>query len=110
MKVLTRQEEQILLAVFRLKENSYLVSIREELKKFTGNYYSVGTVYAPLKRLHKDGYLDAYLGDPSAVRGGKSIKYYSLSEKGFAALDELKKMQDFMWNGFAYQSIGNKTG
>ena len=35
MKYLTRQEELILLAVYHLKENAYLVTIRKYLKKFT---------------------------------------------------------------------------
>lgn len=104
MKVLTRQEEQILLAVYRLEDNAYLVTIREQLKQFTGKYFSVGTVYAPLERLHQAGYLDSFFGNPTAERGGKAIKYYRLSKKGFEALAEMKKMQEEMWDGFALPS------
>ena len=75
MKILTRQEEQILLAIFQLKKDAYLIPVRERIKEFTGKYYSVGTIYAPLNRLRIHGYLDTYLGEPTAGRGGKAIQY-----------------------------------
>ena len=42
MKYLTRQEELILLAVFHLRENAYLVTVRRLLKDQTGHPWSVG--------------------------------------------------------------------
>ena len=100
MKVLTRQEEQILLAVYHLKDNAYLVPLREEIKKYTGKYFSVGTIYAPLNRLCMNGYLESYLGEPTNLRGGKAIKYYRLTKRGFEALAEVKRLQEEMWKGF----------
>ena len=100
MKVLTRQEEQILLAVCHLKEKAYLVPIREQVKKYTGKYYSVGTIYAPLNRLAIHGYLDSHIGESSPDRGGKAIKYYHITDKGYQALAEVKKLQETMWQGF----------
>ena len=47
MKYLTRQEELILLAVFQLKENAYLVTIRTFLKKYTGKNWSVSKNLLP---------------------------------------------------------------
>ena len=100
MKVLTKQEEQILLVIYQLKENAYLVNIRDMLKEITGKYFDVGTIYVPLKRLFHNGYLDSYLGEPTAIRGGKAIKYYSITEKGLAALAEMKQINDKLWEGF----------
>ena len=97
METLTRQEEQILIAIYHLDEKAYLVNIREQLKEITGRAYDVGTVNKPLKRLHMKGYLDVVFGDPTPVRGGKSIKYYRLTEKAFKALSEVKKIHDQMW-------------
>ena len=99
--MLTRQEEQILLVIHSLKDKAYLVSIREKLKEFTGKYLDVGTIYVPLKRLYKKGYLESHLGEPSAIRGGKAIKYYTLSDTGYQALMELKKVQEKLWEEFA---------
>jgi len=101
MKYLTRQEELILLAVYHLKENAYLVSIRKHLKKFTGKSWSVGAVYAPLDRLGRNGYLNMHIGEATARRGPNAIKYYRLTKAGIAALTEVKKVNDVMWDGFS---------
>jgi hypothetical protein len=45
MNFLSRTEELILLAVWRLKEKVYNVEIRRQLKKVTASYRSFGAVY-----------------------------------------------------------------
>jgi len=37
---------------------------------------------------------------PDASSGGKPIKYYRLTKKGYAALEALKKQNELMWKGF----------
>jgi len=86
MKIFTKKEEQILLAIYQLKNRAYLIPIREQIKKYTGRYYSVGTIYAPLNRLHVYGYLTAYVEKSDVSAGGKPIKFYSLTKRGYAAL------------------------
>ncbi|MCP4727892.1 MAG: PadR family transcriptional regulator [bacterium] len=97
MRAITKQEEQILLTIHSLKEQAYLVTIRDKLMDITGRELDVGTVYKPLKRLNRDGFLDTYLGEPTSVRGGKAIKYYKLSKNGIEVLREVKKVQDKLW-------------
>jgi PadR family transcriptional regulator PadR len=99
MKTLTRPEEQILLTVYHLQDKAYLVNIREMLKETTGKYLDVGTIYVPLKRLDHNGYLKTFYGEPTAVRGGKAIKFYKLTAKGYKALAEMKRIQDLLWKG-----------
>ena len=99
MKNLTRKEEQILLAIYQIKTEAYLIPIREQVKKYTGKYYSVGTIYAPLNRLHRDGYLESYIKKPNNPNGGKPIKYYTLTSLGFKSLANLKKQNEIMWEG-----------
>ncbi len=38
---------------------------------------------------------------PSARRGGKAVKYYRLTEEGYKALAEIKKIHDIMWQAFS---------
>lgn len=102
MSGLTRKEEQILLAIYQIKEDSYLIPIREQIKKFTDKYYSVGTIYAPLNRLHIKGYLESYLRKADSPNSGKPIKYYKLTKKGYEALAELKRQNEMMWEGFVF--------
>lgn len=105
MKTLTRPEEQILLAIYHLQDKAYLVNIRDMLKEITGKYLDVGTIYVPLKRLDHNGYLKSYFGQPTSVRGGKAIKYYRLTSKGFKALAEMKQLQDRLWKGVVLPSV-----
>jgi DNA-binding PadR family transcriptional regulator len=100
MKLFTKKEEQILLAIYHLKEKAYLISIREEIKKYTGKTYSVGTIYAPLNRLHGYGYLSAQVQRSHRPSSGKPIKYYRLTKNGYSALAALNKQNRLMWEGF----------
>lgn len=101
MNYLTRKEELILLAVHKLGDLASLVSVREILNVSTGRDWTVGNVYVPLGRLKKLGYLETRVGKPTARRGGKAVKYYSLSRQGREALVELKRVYDAMWNGIS---------
>ena len=100
MKYLTRQEELILLSVYHLKENAYLVTVRKHLVKITGKEWSVGAVYVPLNRLEKMGYLKPVIGEPNAKRGRNKIKYYRLTKQSFDALGEIQKVNRALWRGF----------
>jgi PadR family transcriptional regulator PadR len=96
---LTRKEELILLAVHKLGESASLVRIREILNVSTGHEWTVGNVYVPLDRMTKLGYLESRVGEPTARRGGKAVKYYSLTHLGKESLAELKRVHDTMWSG-----------
>lgn len=101
MAYLTRQEEQVLMAVLNLEDKAYLVNIQKKIKEFTGKSYSLGTIYVPLNRLEKKGYLESSLGEPSAVRGGKAVKYYHLTKQGHEALQEIRLLHNKMWKNFS---------
>ena len=102
IKYLTRKEELVLLAIFRMKDEAYLVNIREYLNNHTGKRWTVGNVYVPLDRMTKLGFLESYIGPPNTKRGGKAIKYYKLSRMGYEALLEIRKVNEVMWEGFEH--------
>ena len=99
MKYLTRKEELVLLAIYRLEKEAYLVNIREYLNKNTSKRWSVGNVYVPLDRMSKSGFLEMTIGPPINKRGGKSIRYYKLTRQAIQALLHIKKVNDTMWDG-----------
>jgi len=101
MKYLTRQEVLILLSIFQLKNEAYLVSIRKHLKKITGRNWSMGAVYVPLDRLRRLGYLDTRIGEPQARLGRNNIKYYQLTRQSISALAEIKNVDELAWHGFS---------
>ena len=97
MKLLSRPEELVMLAVWRLQENAYCVPIRSQLKEETGKYWSFGAVYDPLDRLEKSGFLKSYTTEPIKERGGRSKRIYRVTKKGKEALMEIRSIQDMLW-------------
>ncbi|MCP4726759.1 MAG: hypothetical protein GY863_19950, partial [bacterium] len=95
-----RAEELSLLAIWRLKENAYLVTVREYLIETTAKDWSVGAVFDSLDRLRKKGYVETYLGNPTSIRGGRSKRFYEVSKRGRDALNDIKRVNDEMWNGY----------
>ena len=98
-KFLTRQEELLLLVIWRLKENAYGMAIKAQLEEFTESKWSFGAVYAPLGRLLKKGLANSTKGDPTPERGGKSKVFYTLTTEGKKALMHVKKIHEVSWQG-----------
>jgi DNA-binding PadR family transcriptional regulator len=101
MKELTLTEQHILLAIHQLKEQAYLISIRDFIHSITGKELAIGTIYVPLERLHRLGFLSTKLIKPLPRVGGRAIKYYSLTSSGISILSEMKRIQEKFWLGFA---------
>ena len=107
MDLLSRSEELLLLAVWRLQANAYGASIRDHLSETTGEDWSIGSVYAPLNRLAGRGYLRTYMGEPTPERGGRSKRYFKLTAAGVAALNRVRAIHETMWTGLPDLAIGN---
>ena len=97
MKLLSRNEEILLLAVWRLEGNAYGVSIREQVSRVTGHAWTFGAVYVPLDTLTRKGYVRKSLSAPTAQRGGRSKCLYALTDAGKAALKEIRRVQEVLW-------------
>ncbi len=101
MEQLSKREEHILLAVGTLGENAYLVAIIKFLSEVTDRSLSIGAVHIPLRRLEKKGLIESFLGESSAVRGGRRKKIYRLTPQAMESLRENKKVNDTLWANFA---------
>ena len=88
---LGRFEELVLLALVRLRENAYGVTIRREIADRTGRDVSFGAVYTTLDRLERKGYVLSRMGDPTPERGGRAKKYFRLEAPGIRALNESRE-------------------
>ena len=60
---------------------------------------TLGSIYTPLYRLEQKGFVESYLGNPSHKRGGKSKRFYRVTEEGLKALKEIKILQEKSWVG-----------
>ncbi len=98
MKLLSRPEELFLLAIWRLQDNAYAVTIRDQVKKSTGKTWSFGATFVTLERLVQKRYLTSYLSESTQKRGGRRKRMYELTRVGIKALLDIKKLQDRIWD------------
>jgi PadR family transcriptional regulator PadR len=97
MKLLSRIEEIILLSIWRLQDDAYGMTIRQEVIKATGKHWLLGAIYGPLGRLQKNGYVTTIMGDPTPERGGRAKVFYRLTAEGKAALLEIQRVNGVIW-------------
>jgi len=100
MELLSKREEQILLAIGSLGANAYLVAIKKHLSEVTGRSLSIGAIHIPLRRLEREGIIESNLGEATSVRGGRRKKIYRLTIKSLEALTESKRVHDILWGNF----------
>ena len=79
-------EQLVMLAVLRLDEDAYGTSIRDELKARAKREVSPGAIFTALERLESRGLVSSRYGEPTAARGGRSKRYYTVTLDGRRAL------------------------
>ena len=94
---MSRSDELILLAVWKLQDDAYGASVLDHLQQSTSEEWSIAGVYAPLKRLTREGLLRSQTGRPTAERGGRRKRMYRLTAKGVAALEQSRAEYEAMW-------------
>jgi len=65
-------EQIVLLAILRLGENAYGVTIRAEIAAHTKRKPVPGALYTTLDRMEEKGLVVSRLGDPTPQRGGRA--------------------------------------
>jgi DNA-binding PadR family transcriptional regulator len=101
MKELTKIEEILLLAIWRLKDDAYGVKIRKYVSKIIGKDFSYGNLYSALSQLSKKQYVNKTLGEPTLERRGRRKIYYKVSQEGLRALKMAREMNRKMWEGIS---------
>jgi PadR family transcriptional regulator, regulatory protein PadR len=83
-------EQVVLLAILRLKDSAYGVSIRQEIEACTARAVTPGALYTTLERLERKELVTARSGDPTPQRGGRAKRFYLVTSAG---RDRLKYAQ-----------------
>ena len=94
---LTRNEELILLAIWKLGDNAYGVTIRQSFKHVTGKTLNYGSLYNTLYRLAQRGFVATKESPPLSRQGGRRKILYALTSLGEKALAEAQKIQKLAW-------------
>src|SRR5690349_10803042 len=76
----------VISAIIGAGEDAYGVSVHEGVEKIAEREVSQGAIYTTLMRLEEKGLVASSLGEPSAERGGKAKRYYSVNAPGQKAL------------------------
>ena len=101
MKELTKIEEILLLAIWKLKEDAYGVRIRQYASRITGKEFTYGNLYSALSQLAKKKYVRKTLGEPTPDRRGRRKIHYTVTDTGTKALKAAREMNQKMWEEIA---------
>jgi DNA-binding PadR family transcriptional regulator len=91
----------VLLAVLRLGDGAYAVAVRDAIAERTQSDPSRGAVSVTLDRLERKGLLRSRLGEPTAERGGKAKRLYTLAATGRQALSATLEGTQAMLQGLS---------
>ncbi len=97
MEFLTRLEEAILIAVLRLDDDAYGITINREVSRMVGKPYTLGALYFSLEQLVRKEFLGKTQGGARPVRGCRSRVYFRLTPEGKDALRAVRAHQEALW-------------
>ncbi len=92
-------EQVVLLAVLRLGDNAYGVTILREIQRQAARTVSRGAVYVTLDRLERKKLVASRLADPTPERGGRAKRYFRVQPAGIAALRDSRRALARLWEG-----------
>jgi DNA-binding PadR family transcriptional regulator len=79
-------EQLLLLAILRLGDEAYGVTIRAEILAKASRNVSPGALFTMLVRMEDKGLLRSRMGEPTTERGGRAKRYFTVTAKGVTAL------------------------
>ena len=97
MAKLSRNEEFILLSIWKLKDNAYGVTIRRDFMEATNLTLHFGSLYNTLELLTRKGLVTCWESPPDSKRGGRRKKLYYLTPEGKKALKEAQVVYRSVW-------------
>jgi DNA-binding PadR family transcriptional regulator len=92
-------EQVVLLAILRLDENAYGVTIRAEITACTDREPAPGALYTTLDRLQEKGLVTSRLGDPTPQRGGRAKRFFTVTAAGVRAVTEAQRSYQRLMKG-----------
>lgn len=108
MYELTKNEELVLLSIWKLKDNAYGVTIRENFKKITGKTLNYGSLYNTLYLLVRRGLVESRESEPLSRQGGRRKVLYSLTREGDKALSNAQRVHKLAWDDVPDYSFEKK--
>lgn len=92
-------ELMVLLALMRLGDEAYGVTIADQLEEQTGREVVIASVYATLERLQDRGLVSSSLGDATPERGGRAKRYFRVTGAGVREVRDARRSLISLWKG-----------
>lgn len=100
-------EQVVLLAILRLGEEAYGVTIREEIAAKTGRDPSPGALYTTLARLEEKGMIRSRMGEPTPDRGGRAKRFVKLTAAGLHAVARAQRAYQNLLEGVPLPGVAH---
>jgi PadR family transcriptional regulator len=97
--VLSNFELMVMLAIIRIGNDAYGVSISDEIEKTTGSEVLLGSVYDALTRLEKKGLVLSEMGEATPERGGRAKRHFRTTTRGLRVVRDTQRSLVKLWNG-----------
>jgi DNA-binding PadR family transcriptional regulator len=98
-------EQIVLLAILRVGENAYGVTIRAEIAACTDREPAPGALYTTLDRLEEKGLVTSWLGDPTPQRGGRAKRYFTVTTGGVEAVTRAQRSYQRLLKGLRLPGV-----
>jgi DNA-binding PadR family transcriptional regulator len=98
-------EQIVLLAILRVGENAYGVTVRAEIAACTDREPAPGALYTTLDRLEAKGLVTSRLGDPTPQRGGRAKRYFTVTSAGVAAVTRAQRAYQRLLKGLKLPEV-----
>ena len=96
-------EEQVMLAVVRMGEEAYGMSVRRELEEVTEREVTIGSVYATLDRLEAKGLVASNRVPAAADVASRRI--FAVTTSGARSLALTRTVRDRLWHGVNLRAL-----
>jgi DNA-binding PadR family transcriptional regulator len=91
-------EEIVLLFVAMLEDTGYGVNITHQIIEQTGRAVRLNQVHASLHRLEEKGMIISKMSEPTAERGGRRKRVFTITAYGLQTLQEIQSLRSNLWN------------
>ena len=106
MDILSRKEELILLTIWKLGDEAYGITIRDELEHSIGVKWLFGSIYTPLRKLYDKGLITKSEHHSPSDRGGRPKVTFQLTPEGKKALVKMRAFSNNLWADIPPITIG----
>jgi PadR family transcriptional regulator PadR len=91
-------EEIVLLTIATLGDEAYGVMIQKDIEERCNRKISIGALHSTITRLEEKGFLKSWVGGATKERGGRSKRYYEITQAGKKAVADTKSLRDELWD------------